>query len=78
MVSVESSKIDVLLSVTWGIIGPRNRMAMGHDIDIILETTQQTRNISMTFVQRRPNVEDVGPALYKCHTNVLRLLGNHS
>ena len=27
---------------------------------------QQTQNICITFVQRRPNVEDVGPTLYKC------------
>ena len=25
----------------------------------------------ITFVQRRPNVFDVGPTLYKCYTNVL-------
>ena len=36
---------------------------------------QQTQNICITFVQRRPNVFDVGPTLYKCYTNVLRLLG---
>ena len=36
---------------------------------------QQTQNICMTFVQRRPNVFDVGPTLYKCHTNVSCLLG---
>ena len=34
--------------------------------------SQQTQNISMTFIQRRPNV---GPTLYKCYTNVLCLLG---
>ena len=34
--------------------------------------SQQTRNICVTFVQRRPNVFD---ALYKCYTNVLCLLG---
>ena len=28
------------------------------------------------FVQRRPNVEDVVPTLYKCYTNVLCLLGS--
>ena len=32
-------------------------------------------NICITFVQRRPNVEDVGPTLYKCYTNVMCLLG---
>ena len=29
----------------------------------------------VTLIQRRPNVFDVGPTLYKCHTNVLCLLG---
>ena len=37
--------------------------------------SQQTQNIYITFIQRRPNVFDVGPTLYKCHTNVLCLLG---
>ena len=37
--------------------------------------TQQTQNICITFVQRRPNVFDVGPTLYKYYTNVLCLLG---
>ena len=37
--------------------------------------SQQTQNICLTFVQRRPNVFDVGPTLYKCYTNVLCLLG---
>ena len=36
---------------------------------------QQTQNICITFVQRRPNVLDVGPTLYKCYTDVLCLLG---
>ena len=27
--------------------------------------TQQTQNICITFIQRRPNVFDVGPTLYK-------------
>ena len=31
----------------------------------------------ITFVQYWTNVGDVGPALYKCYTNVLCLLGNH-
>ena len=38
-------------------------------------TTQQTQNICITFVQRRPNVFDAGPTLYKCYKNVLCLLG---
>ena len=29
----------------------------------------------ITFIQRRPNVEDVVPTLYKCYTNVLCLMG---
>ena len=37
---------------------------------------QQTQNICITFVQRRTNVFDVGPALYKCYRNVLWLLGH--
>ena len=32
----------------------------------------------MTFVQCWINVEDVGPALYKCYTNVFCLLGCHT
>ena len=37
--------------------------------------TQQTLSICITFVQRRPNVLDVGLTLYECYTNVLCLLG---
>ena len=37
--------------------------------------SQQTQNILTTFSQRRPNVFDVVPTLYKCYTNVLCLLG---
>ena len=40
-----------------------------------LSTTQQTQNICITFVQRRPTVFDASPTLYKCYTNVLCLLG---
>ena len=32
----------------------------------------------MTFVQRRPNVFDVGPTLYKCYTNVFLFTGVRS
>ena len=35
---------------------------------------QQTQNICKTFVQRLPNIFDVGQTLYKCYTNVLYLL----
>ena len=37
--------------------------------------SKQTQNICITFIQRRPNVFDVGPTLYECYTNVLCLLG---
>ena len=37
--------------------------------------SQQTQNICITFIQCWTNVEDVGPTLYKCYTNVLYLLG---
>ena len=33
------------------------------------------KTFCMTFMQCWTNVEDVGPALYKCYTNVLCLLG---
>ena len=33
--------------------------------------SQQTQNICITFVERWPNVFDVGPTLYKCYTNVM-------
>ena len=36
---------------------------------------QQAQIICITFVQRRSNVFNVGPTLYKCYTNVLCLLG---
>ena len=31
-----------------------------------LRTSQQIQNIRIAFIQRRPNVFDVGPTLYKC------------
>ena len=37
--------------------------------------TQQAQNICITFIQCWTNVEDVGPMLHKCYTNVLYLLG---
>ena len=39
------------------------------------ERTRQSQNICIAFVQRRPNVFNVGPTLYKCYTNVLCFLG---
>ena len=41
-------------------------------------STQLTQNICITFIQCWTNVEDVGPTLYKCYTNVLCLLGRMS
>ena len=41
----------------------------------MLITAQWTQNISITFVYCWPNVEDLGPTLYKCYTQVLCLLG---
>ena len=41
----------------------------------ILVISQQRQNICITFVQCWTNVEDVGPTLYKCYTNILCLLG---
>ena len=37
-------------------------------LKVTIKLTQQTQNIciGLTFVKRRPNVEDVGPTLYKC------------
>ena len=40
-----------------------NRVALRH-------ISQQTQHICITYVQRRSNVFDVGPTLYKCYTNV--------
>ena len=34
-----------------------------------------SQNICIIFIQRRLNVFDVGPTLYKCYTNILCLLG---
>ena len=33
------------------------------------------QSMCIPFIQRRPNVFDVGPALYECYTTVLCLLG---
>ena len=49
-------------------------------MDWVGQFSQQTQNICITFtwfIQRRPNVFDVGPTLYKCYTNVLCLLESH-
>ena len=38
---------------------------------------QQAQNVCITFIQRRPNVFEIGPTLYKSYTNVVCLLGEH-
>ena len=52
-------------------------LARSNNYMMIEPTAQQTQTICITFTQCRPNVEDVGPTLYKCYTNVLCLLGGH-
>ena len=58
-----------LLCTWWGFAGRPALSSVGHGI------SQQTQNICITFVQCWTNVENVGPTLYKCYTNVLCLLG---
>ena len=60
---VTCAPVFLILSLNrMPIPAPRNYCSYPH--------SQQTQNISITFVQRRP-----GPTLYKCYTNVLCLLG---
>ena len=49
--------------------------AVSHILIDLGNTSQQTQNICITFIQCWPNIEDVGPALFKCYTNMLCLLG---
>ena len=37
---------------------------------IVDAASQQIQNTCITFIQRWPNVFDVGPTLYKCYTHV--------
>ena len=50
-----------------------------HEMTAVIIVTgalsQQTCSLCITFIQCWTNVEDVGPTLYKCYTNVLCLLG---
>ena len=41
---------------------------------LTLGLPQQTQNICITIIQRRPNVFAVGQTLYKCYTNALCLV----
>ena len=47
----------------------------GHDRRFRVSVSKQTQNVCIAFVQRRANVKDVGPTLYKCSTGGLCLLG---
>ena len=47
-----------------------------HTTLFVKTITRQTQDICITFVERRTNFFDVGPALYKCYTNVLCLQGS--
>ena len=73
-VSCHNYLINIIVILT----SPESRREMkgGNNMRGRLWPTQQTQNICITFVQRRPNVFDVGPTLYKCYTNVLRSLGS--
>ena len=46
-----------------------------NSIVVLRGKTQQAHNISITFVQRRPNVFDVGLTLYKGNKHILCLMG---
>ena len=47
-------------------------------LTLVMLALKQTQNICIAFVRCWPNVFDVGPTLYKCHTNVLCLPGPFS
>ena len=51
------------------------QIADGMFITPLLDISQGTQNMCIAFIQRRPNVFDVCPAMYKCYKNVLCLLG---
>ena len=52
---------------------------LGHSRRCVFYLTRKSLNTSpficITFVQRRTSACDIGPTLYKCYTNALRLLG---
>ena len=46
-----------------------------HGLSLLrVSISEQTQNICITFIQRRPNVFDVGPTLSTRYTNILCLL----
>ena len=44
-------------------------------VHITTHASRQTQNICIIFVQRRPNVFDVGPKLYKCYKKYFVIAG---
>ena len=60
-------KVNHLSSTAWHILN-------NNWLKIIVWLSRQTQNMCITLIQRRPNVLDVGTALYKCYANVLCLL----
>ena len=75
-INFPQGKIQFMLSpqrLWWNVMensSEENWRDIFHDLK-----SQQAQNICITFVQRRPNLFDVGPTLYKCYTSVLSLLG---
>ena len=68
-IRVKHSGLAKVTHVNW-------RFQTGRGFNPLSTTiTQQTQSISITFIQCWGNVEDVGPELHKCYTNVLCLLG---
>ena len=67
----------LMLNQHWINIGSTSRVCWNLFCSTKIQwlLTQQTQNICTTFVQCWTNVEDVGPTLYKCYTDVLCLLG---
>ena len=65
---ISSICIVFVLVITWQLSGCSELVNPD-------DSPQQTENICITFIQRRSNVFDVGPTLYKCYTNIFYLLG---
>ena len=54
----------------WSHIHPTYPRSRRHFVRTMPDSSQQTQNICVTFIQCWTNVEDVGSTLYKCYTNV--------
>ena len=68
------TSVHAKLIAWWLVLDPEDKSAENYTSSLVI--TQQTQNICIASVQRRSNVVDVGPTLYRCYTNVLCLLGN--